>query len=140
MNQRQRIIDYIRQFGSITSKEAYNDLGITQLATRIKELKELGYEFETKWESSKNRFGESVSFKRYYLMDMITKNMNHIPRLDQLMKQIKKNTLCYYCLGCNKQESEEYKSVMRCKSFTAAIENWQEKLREELKRSEQIQK
>lgn len=61
MNQRQRIIDYIRQFGSITSKEAYNDLGITQLA---------------------NRFGESVSFKRYYLMDMITKNMDHIPRLD----------------------------------------------------------
>lgn len=73
MNQRQRIIDYIRQFGSITSKDAYNDLGITQLATRIKELKELGYEFEPKWESSKNRFGESVSFKRYYLMDMITK-------------------------------------------------------------------
>lgn len=53
------------------------------------------------------------------------------------MKQIKKNTLCYYCLGCNKQESEYYKTVMRCKSFTAAIENWQEKLREELKRSEQ---
>lgn len=82
MNQRQRIIDYIRQFGSITSKDAYNDLGITQLATRIKELKELGYEFETKWESGKNRFGEPVSFKRYYLMDMIAKNMDHIPRLD----------------------------------------------------------
>lgn len=82
MNQRQRIIDYIRQFGSITSKDAYNDLEITQLATRIKELKELGYEFETKWESSKNRFGESVSFKRYYLMDMVVENMDHIPRID----------------------------------------------------------
>ena len=53
------------------------------------------------------------------------------------MKQIKKNTLCYYCLGCNKQESEEYNPVMRCKRFAAAIENWQEKLREELKKSEQ---
>lgn len=67
MNQRQRIIDYINQFGSITSKDAYDDLGITQLATRIKELKEQGYKFETKWESSKNRYGERVDFKRYYL-------------------------------------------------------------------------
>lgn len=67
VNQRQRIIDYIKQFGSITSKDAYDDLGITQLATRIKELKEQGYKFETKWESSKNRYGEKVDFKRYYL-------------------------------------------------------------------------
>lgn len=67
VNQRQRIIDYINQFGSITSKDAYDDLGITQLATRIKELKEQGYKFETKWESSKNRYGEKVDFKRYYL-------------------------------------------------------------------------
>ena len=67
VNQRQRIIDYINQFGSITSKDAYDDLGITQLATRIKELKEQGYRFETKWESSKNRYGEKVDFKRYYL-------------------------------------------------------------------------
>lgn len=67
VNQRQRIIDYINQFGSITSKDAYDDLGITQLATRIKELKEKGYRFETKWESSKNRYGEKVDFKRYFL-------------------------------------------------------------------------
>lgn len=67
VNQRQRIIDYINKFGSITSKDAYDDLGITQLATRIKELKEQGYKFETKWESSKNRYGERVDFKRYYL-------------------------------------------------------------------------
>lgn len=67
VNQRQRIINYINQFGSITSKDAYDDLGITQLATRIKELKDQGYKFETKWESSKNRYGERVDFKRYYL-------------------------------------------------------------------------
>lgn len=50
------------------------------------------------------------------------------------MKQIEKNTLCYYCLGCNKQECEEYKAVMRCKDFVAGIGDWQEKLREELKK------
>lgn len=67
--QKDRILDYIRKFGSITSKDAYNDLGITQLATRIKELKERGYEFKTEWESSKNRYGEKVDFKRYYLAE-----------------------------------------------------------------------
>lgn len=53
------------------------------------------------------------------------------------MKQIKKNTLCYYCLGCNKQENEDYKPVIRCKGFIQGKEKWQEKLREELKKSEQ---
>lgn len=48
------------------------------------------------------------------------------------MKQIKKNTLCYYCLGCNKLELIEFNEVMRCKNFTAGVENWQELLRKEL--------
>lgn len=82
INQRQRIINYIRKFGSITSLDAYKDLGITQLATRIKELKEQGYEFITKWESSKNRYGEKTDYKRYFLDDMVVENMQHIPRLD----------------------------------------------------------
>lgn len=82
INQRQRIINYIRECGSITSLEAYKELGITQLATRIKELKEQGYEFRTEWESSKNRFNEKVDYKRYYLADMITQNMEHIPQIN----------------------------------------------------------
>lgn len=56
------------------------------------------------------------------------------------MKQIESNTLCYYCMGCNKQENTDYKPVMRCKGFVPGIENWQEKLREELKKDEQVQK
>lgn len=70
-NQRQRIVEYIKQFGFITSYQAYIDLGITQLATRIKELKDEGYEFKTEWESKKNRFGEPVQFKKYYITNLI---------------------------------------------------------------------
>lgn len=81
INQRQRIINYIRECGSITSLEAYKELGITQLATRIKELKELGYEFKTEWESSKNRYDERVDYKRYYLADIIAENMKHITQI-----------------------------------------------------------
>lgn len=81
INQRQRIINYIREFGSISSLEAYRDLGVTQLGARIKELKEQGYEFKTEWENSKNRYGEKVNYKKYSLADMTAENMNHIPRI-----------------------------------------------------------
>lgn len=80
--QKQRIINYIREFGSITSYEAYADLGITQLGARIDQLKKEGYEFKTEWESSTNRFGERTDYKRYYLVDMTARNMEHITRLD----------------------------------------------------------
>ena len=67
MTQKERIIDYIKQFGSITSLDAYKDLGITQLGARIDGLKKDGYRFKTEWESGKNRFGEKTDYKRYYL-------------------------------------------------------------------------
>lgn len=67
--QRQKIINYTQKFKSITSWEAYRDLGITQFATRVKELKEEGYLFKTEWESKKNREGKVVRFKRYFLLN-----------------------------------------------------------------------
>lgn len=81
--QKDRILDYIRKFGSITSWEAYQDLGVMQLGARIDQLQKDGYQFKTEWEQKKNRYGEDVSFKRYYLADdIIQENMNHIPRMD----------------------------------------------------------
>lgn len=79
--QKQRVIDYINKFGSISSWEAYADLGITQLGARIDQLKKEGYNFKTEWESSKNRFGEKTDYKRYYLVDMVAENMQHIPQI-----------------------------------------------------------
>ena len=52
-----------------------------QLGARIDQLKKEGYEFTTEWVQKKNRFGEDVSFKRYYLADMVAENMNHIPKI-----------------------------------------------------------
>lgn len=80
--QKDRVINYIREFGSITSFEAYQDLGITQLGARIDQLKKEGYEFTTEWESNKNRFGEKTDYKRYFLVDMTSENMEHITRTD----------------------------------------------------------
>lgn len=67
MTQKERIINYIKEFGSITSLDAYKDLGITQLGARIDGLKKDGYIFKTEWESGKNRYGDKIDYKRYYL-------------------------------------------------------------------------
>lgn len=80
--QKQRVIDYIQEFGSISTWDAYADLGITQLGARIKELKRQGYEFETEWESKKNRYGDNTTYKRYRIAEMVEENMNHIPVID----------------------------------------------------------
>ncbi len=48
-------------------------------------------------------------------------------------KAIKKDKLCYYCLGCNKLETE-FGGVRNCKNFISGIQNWQDKIREELKK------
>ena len=65
--QKDRIIEYIKRYGSISSWEAYADLGITQLGARIDQLKKEGYEFRTEWEKNVNRFGDPVTYKRYFL-------------------------------------------------------------------------
>lgn len=67
MNQRQMVLQYMKDYGSITSYQAYIDLGITQLATRVKELKEQGYHFTYEIEVKKNRYGKKVRFKKYKL-------------------------------------------------------------------------
>ena len=70
MTQGERIISYIKEFGSITVLEAFTDIGCTQLSARITELKRQGYMFTDEFVSSKNRYGEKVSFKRYKLREM----------------------------------------------------------------------
>ena len=62
-----RIIDYIKEFGSITSFQAYSDLGVTQLGARIDDLQKQGYEFKKEQRKGKNRFGEITYFIEYSL-------------------------------------------------------------------------
>ncbi len=69
MSQKELILKYLADFGSITSFQAYADLGITQLATRIKELKAKGYDFRTEPQRAQNRYGKPVHFVKYYLIE-----------------------------------------------------------------------
>lgn len=67
MTQAERIIDYIECFGSISPMEAFNDLGITKLATRVSEMKRSGIEFDQELVKTKNRYGDEVRYMRYRL-------------------------------------------------------------------------
>lgn len=64
--QAMRVLDYIREFGSISSLEAFKDLGVTRLSARIFELRHYeGYDIISESETMKNRFGDNVTYSRY---------------------------------------------------------------------------
>lgn len=65
--QNERIIDYINKFGSITQIQASADLGVMRLASRISDLRRLGYPVESEMIKVKNRYGEDCKVKRYRL-------------------------------------------------------------------------
>lgn len=67
MTQKDMILDYIRQHGSISPYEAFRDLGITKLATRVSEMSKEGIEFEKRQIKGKNRYGNPVCYMRYRL-------------------------------------------------------------------------
>lgn len=69
MTQHEQILTYIRTFGSISPMEAFADLGITKLATRVSEMRKEGISFIKEPITTKNRFGRSVIFMRYKLND-----------------------------------------------------------------------
>lgn len=63
----ERIVDYMRQFGSITQFEAIRDLVVMRLASRVSELRKAGVPIESDTVPVKNRFGETCYIKRYTL-------------------------------------------------------------------------
>jgi len=63
---RERVLNYIKEFGSITSFEAFTDLGCTRLSEYIRQLRE-EYLIDDEWIHTKNRYGEEVKFKKYYI-------------------------------------------------------------------------
>lgn len=65
MTQNERILNYIKELGSITTLEAMQDLGVMRLASRVSELRMWGYNIVDEWETKPNRYGEKVSYKRY---------------------------------------------------------------------------
>lgn len=67
MTQKERVIQYIKEYGSISTWEAFRDLGITRLAARVADLENDGYQVNREREAVKNRYGETTYITRYSL-------------------------------------------------------------------------
>ena len=67
--QTDRVLAYIRENGSISQLEALRDLGVFRLASRISDLKRLGYVITGDMVAVKNRHGEKCYVKRYSLAE-----------------------------------------------------------------------
>lgn len=65
MTQSERILQYMRDYGSITAHDAMREFGCMRLGARIWDLKHDGHDIRTTFESAKNRYGDKVSYARY---------------------------------------------------------------------------
>ena len=63
----QRVLQYMIDYGSITGQQAINDLGMTELRSRISEITRAGFPIKKEWQNTRNKFGERISFVRYSL-------------------------------------------------------------------------
>lgn len=88
MTQYEQIIRYLKKNNSITPMDAFHDLGITKLATRISEMRKIGYKFSDEWVEGVNRFGVEVRYKRYHLIALKQNVKNELPPKDNFLKRI----------------------------------------------------
>lgn len=61
-----RVLQYLKENKSITSLEAIKEFGATRLSAIIFNLRK-EHKITTQYETSKNRYGDSVSYARYIL-------------------------------------------------------------------------
>ena len=63
----QRVFDYMVEFGSITSLQAFTDLGNSRLSATIFNLKKKGVIINGETIKVKNRFKENRFIKKYWI-------------------------------------------------------------------------
>ena len=65
MTQCEQVLYHMREYGSISSIEAFFDYNITRLSARIWELRSKGYEIETDMVKVKSEKGVVKHYARY---------------------------------------------------------------------------
>jgi hypothetical protein len=70
MKQNERLLEHLKHFGSVEPMQAWTQLGIYRLASRICELRQDGHPIKKKMVLMTNRWGEEVRFARY-TMEMV---------------------------------------------------------------------
>ena len=73
--QKQKILNYIKDHGSINPSQAYNELHIYRLGARILELRRDGYDIKTEIVQEKNAEDDTVKYAVYSIGE--AKGANH---------------------------------------------------------------
>lgn len=72
VSQNQLVLEYLLQGNTLTRAEAYEKWGITELNTRIHDLRKMGYTIMTQNVTVRNRYGKLVSVARYNILNVNT--------------------------------------------------------------------
>ena len=68
-NQCQMVLMHMKKYGSITHVEAEKEYGIARLASRINDLRRMGYAIQSEMITGRNRRDETAHFARYRLVE-----------------------------------------------------------------------
>jgi len=66
-----RLLNYLKENGKITTKEAIDKLGNTRLSEYIRQLREEGYSIKNVHKKGVNRFNEKVFYDEFVLEECI---------------------------------------------------------------------
>lgn len=89
LTQREMVLMHLKTVGSITTWQAFREYGATRLSAIIFDLKKAGHEITGDFETSTNRFGQPVTFKRYKLEEQTEKQSKFGLKLNLKMKGLK---------------------------------------------------
>ena len=64
-----RILNHLKDYGSITSLDAFRDYGNTRLSATIFLLRKDGYKISSEKVAFRNRYGKVVYFAKYILLE-----------------------------------------------------------------------
>lgn len=70
LTQKEKVLNYIKKIGYITSMQCFKDLDITDLQSNIRDLKNLGYDIKSKYVTNKK---SKKTYKVYALKDIAIK-------------------------------------------------------------------
>lgn len=65
MTQKEKVLRHLRDYGNITSWQAFEEYGITRLSAVIYTLRKSGFNITSFLDTRINRYGECINFARY---------------------------------------------------------------------------
>lgn len=65
---KERVFKYMQDFGSITTFQAFTELGCTRLSEYIRQIRKT-HTVKDEWITTTNRYGEKVQYKRFWIED-----------------------------------------------------------------------